>query len=68
MYKEHILEFFEKVIKPRNDLHYAARNALSSPTTMLIFQALGIFDKYLTNPWMKWQGTSHTILETSPVF
>ncbi len=56
MYQEHILGFFENVIKPRNDLHYAIRNALSSPTTMPIFQAQGIFRQIPDPSWLKLQG------------
>ena len=47
MYHEHIQEFFAKIVKPRNELHYTIWNATNTPTLMPVFQEIGIFDKYL---------------------
>ena len=68
MYKEHILEFFRKYIQPRNGLHRAVQNALRVEPLIPILRSLGLLDKYFTGPWMRWQGDTHNILQTSEVF
>ena len=63
------LDFFQKVIRPRNNLHHAVLNALQQiPSIMPILRALGLIDKFVTGPWMAWQGENPMILEASPVF
>ncbi len=56
------------MVKPRNGLHTAVVNGLNQEGQMPILRALGLIDKYLTGPWMLWQGEAHTILETSDIF
>lgn len=68
MYDGLIKEFQTNVIKPRNQLHHAIYNMSLPGTLRPILRALGIVSKYVTGPWMRWQGTRQGILETSKVF
>ena len=68
MYDGLIREFQSKVMKPRNELHHAVFNMLSQGKLQLIWRALGLVNKFLTGPWMQWQGTRQSILQTSKVF
>ena len=63
-----IQEFQTKYIKPRNGLHHAVFNMLSQGKIQHILRALGLVNKFLTGPWMEWQGTRQGILATSQVF
>ncbi len=68
MFGDHILDFFKTTLKPRNDLHVSVFNALQDGTLTPILRSLGIIDKFVTGPWMRWQGTRLSILQTSCTF
>ena len=67
-YNELIQEFQTKYIKPRNGLHHAIFNMLTQGKIQHILRALGLVNKFLTGPWMEWQGQRQNILATSQVF